>query len=228
MKPSLNDLPVEILRMIMGMLPVKTLRRARLVSKDWKLMVDDPLLWERFHLNIDPEMAEETILKILTSRPSLLSVRLKDFHLTDEVLEAMVVHPALQKFHVTVTERGRNKNLSFARIYELFWCNQLVTGPKCQNIEQEGTSTEEPRSKSHGPRIKNHEGSKTNKENRSRSTWHPHSLYCFNIHRDVSVCRNLKCGVLLPLRVYADPTSKIGDIVNRITKMLTTRRNSRK
>ena len=123
-QPRLDDLPGELLLMILGRLDARSLAMARRVSKTWNMLSEDQIVAGKYYINLDKDATEEVVISTIIARPSLLSVTMDSLHLTDKILDAMLLHPALRNLHV-VEREGMPVHLSFHQFYHMIWYKQL-------------------------------------------------------------------------------------------------------
>ena len=123
-QPRLDDLPGELLLMILDRLDARSLAKARRVSKTWNRLSEDQIVAGKYYIILDEEATEEVVISTISARPSLLSVTMDSLHLTHKVLDAMLHHPALRNLHV-VEREGVPVLLSFAQFYRMIYRKKM-------------------------------------------------------------------------------------------------------
>ena len=123
-QPRLEDLPGELLLLILDRLDARSLAKARTVSKTWKMFAEDSLVAGKYYVILDDDMSEDAVISTIAARPSLFSVTMDSLHLTGKILDAMFVHPTLKNLHV-VEREGVTYLLSFSQFYHMIWHKQL-------------------------------------------------------------------------------------------------------
>ena len=132
---NLDNLPVEIVKMILKMLPGEKLLKVKVVSKSWKILADDPLLMKRFYVSMDSMVNEEEFQRTITSKPSLIGISIEENHLTETNFKSMHNHPTLKiiKIKDSLDQVGNY----FLPLYNAIYHRQAV--PR-QNQEAGGLS----------------------------------------------------------------------------------------
>ena len=101
---QVDDLPEELLTMILDRLDVRSLASARSVSKKWKTIAEEPKVARKFHVILDHNMSEDEVLSTIATRPSLFGVTMDLLFLNERVLNAMLTHSTLKNLHVVERE----------------------------------------------------------------------------------------------------------------------------
>ena len=122
---NLDNLPVEIIKMILKMLPGEKLLEVKVVSKTWKILADDPLLMKRFYVSMDSMANEEKFKIIITSKPSLIGISIEENHLTETNFKSMHKHPTLKivKIKDSLDQFGNY----FSPLYNAIYRRQAVS-----------------------------------------------------------------------------------------------------
>lgn len=102
MKPCAgwNSLPAELQLEVLSYLSWSTLSILRLVAVGWRDLANDPLLRAKFHLFVDRRIPPEEIEKLVVSKPSLMTVTMRDHQLNQSLLEVMLQHSNLTTVHL--------------------------------------------------------------------------------------------------------------------------------
>jgi hypothetical protein len=83
---SIEALPNELLLNIIGYLPGISLSTIRLVNKRWCELSDTPLLQAKFHFISAQHLTAQDITQVLITRPALISLIVKENHLSTFLL----------------------------------------------------------------------------------------------------------------------------------------------
>jgi hypothetical protein len=110
MKPCAgwNSLPAELQLEVLSYLSWSTLSILRLVAVGWRDLANDPLLRAKFHLFVDRRIPPEEIEKLVVSKPSLMTVTMRDHQLSQSLLEVMLRHSNLTTVHLRAVNSGSN------------------------------------------------------------------------------------------------------------------------
>ena len=102
MKPCAgwNSLPAELQLEVLSYMSWSTLSILRLVAVGWRDLANDPLLRAKFHLFVDRRIPPEEIEKLVVSKPSLMTVTMRDHQLSQSLLEVMLRHSNLTTVHL--------------------------------------------------------------------------------------------------------------------------------